>query len=268
MEILENVNLILNQVYPIGTVYQPTVSQKNQDATIVSLKSCIPFEQFFLVLNLADRKLEYVNGFEKWLGYRDDTFSFFDYIKIIHPSHLPSLNTLASSAFSTAHSGDYKLGFMSHSISIQLPLRHISGKYILTKRRLYPFQIDKSGKVLSYLNHYVILKEFDERDALEPRVTGATKKEDVIIEQVLEKSKKSNSGRINWSKKELEILKLVGKQPNLTHREIAEKLQINPDTLRKTDNHRITRKAKEFFHLESFSSVKDVALFLKNQGYL
>jgi hypothetical protein len=120
----------------------------------------------FFVLNIIKRKIEHVHGIADWLGYPDSTFSFQDYIKIIHPRHLPSHNMLADSAFKTANSDEFSIKFMSQRIVIQLPLRHYNGKYILVKRTLSPFQINKDGRILSYLNHFVILKDYNELDVI------------------------------------------------------------------------------------------------------
>jgi hypothetical protein len=79
----------------------------------------------------------------EWLGYPYSNFALFDYFRIIVPKNLATLNMSVQSAFATANSDASSLKFMGQKIVIQIPLLHANGKYILTKRTLYPFQIDK-----------------------------------------------------------------------------------------------------------------------------
>ncbi|MCP9767896.1 hypothetical protein EGI22_08225 [Lacihabitans sp. LS3-19] len=262
----------LEILYPSDVEYNPIVEEKAQVAEIKILKNTIKYEQFFFVLNLTNRKIEHAHGLSDWLGYADSQFGLFDYFKIIHPRHLQSLNINATSAFDTANSDEFNLKFMHQKIVVQLPLLHKNGKYYLTKRTLYPFQIDKSGKVLSYLNHFVLLKEYQAFDVLDIRVgkdnqLNASKEENALKKKQSESLDKILQ-ELGLKDREFAILKLLSEKPNLKHKEIAEILGENIITIQKTDSKRILNKARDYFQIEAFSNLKEVAMFMKREGLL
>ncbi len=263
----------LNKRYPQDAEYDFLVDKATQENEIENLKKTVKYEQFFFVLNLPERKIEHAHGIGEWLGYADANFSLFDYFRIIHPRHLASLNMSAQSAFATANSEAFSLKFMGQKIVIQIPLLHANGKYILTKRTLYPFQIDKkTGKVTSYLNHYVVLKEYQDLDALDLRVGNEAE----LVTKAENKALKSNQKILldatkkpfSFNAKEIKILELISAKPDITQKEICNALDIKLETLQKTTNRRIIAKAREHFEIEAFSSMKEVAMFLKKEGVI
>jgi DNA-binding CsgD family transcriptional regulator len=263
----------LNKRYPQDAQYDFSVDKTTQDTEIENLKKTIKYEQFFFVLNLPERKIEHAHGLGEWLGYADANFALFDYFRIIHPRHLAALNMSAQSAFETANSNAFNLRFMGQRVVIQIPLLHANGKYILTKRTLYPFQIDKkTGMVTSYLNHYVVLKEYQELDSLDLRVGMetelSTKAENVALKGNQKILLDAMINPFSFNAKEIKILELIAHQPEITHREICERLQIKLETLQKTTNSRIIAKARNHFGIEAFTNLKEVALFLKKEGIL
>jgi hypothetical protein len=262
----------LERRYPQNAVYEKQIDLKTQELEIESLKKTVKYEQFFFVVNLLDRKLEYVNGCSEWLGYSDETFSIMQYFKIIHPRHFASLSLSANSAFETANSNDFSLKFMSQRVVLQVPLLHSNGSYLLTKRTLYPFQIDKSGKVLSYLNHFVVLKEYEEFDVLDIRVGNENKLGNTVEQKAVKKARDTGflgkNKNLGFNKKELSILSFIAAKPSVSLHEIAETLGINLNTLQKTDNIRILNKAREKFKIEAFSSLKEVAQFMMREGII
>lgn len=263
----------LNKRYPADAEYDFLVDKTTQETEVENLKKTIKFEQFFFVLNLTERKIEHAHGIGEWLGYADANFALFDYFRIIHPRHLASLNMSAQSAFETANSEMFSLKFMGQKIVIQIPLLHANGKYILTKRTLYPFQIDKkTGIVTSYLNHYVVLKEYQDLAALDLRVGNDTELLTKAENKALKNNQKillDNTNRpFSFNTNEIKILKLIATKPDITQKEICKTLDIKLETLQKTTNRRIITKAREHFDIEAFSSMKEVAMFLKKEGVI
>ncbi|MCP9770315.1 winged helix-turn-helix domain-containing protein [Lacihabitans sp. LS3-19] len=265
--------LELEKRYPQGAVYDFLVDKNTQKTEIESLKKTTKYEQFFFVINLPERKVEYAYGLAEWLGYADASFTLFDYFRIIHPRHLTALNMSAQSAFETANSDAFNLKFMGQRIVIQIPLLHANGKYLLCKRTLYPFQIDKkTGIVTSYLNHYVVLKEYQDLDALDLRVGNETQLNTNAENKALKQNQKvlldTTNKPFSFNTKEIKILELIAQKPDITQKEICEELKIRLETLQKTTNRRILAKAREHFDIEAFSSIKEVALYLKKEGIL
>jgi hypothetical protein len=269
---IEQILAMINKHYPENEAYEPIISEMTQQDEIENLKKTVKYEQFFFVLNIIKRKIEHVHGIAEWLGYADSTFSFQDYIKIIHPRHLPSLNILADSAFKTANSDEFSIKFLSPRIVIQLPLKHHNGKHILVKRTLSPFQINKDGRVLSYLNHFVVLKDYNELDTLDARIGknyNITSLEEIMsVKDKQPKLADTDKKTFGFNKKELLIIQQIVDNPLITQKEICANLGLSLDTLRKTYNRRILSKAREGFEIDTFKTIKDVAIYLKNEGYI
>ena len=270
-DILKMALVQLETRYPANAEYDFLVDSEIQNREIEILKSICKYEQFFFVVNLAERKVEHVHGLSDWLGYANETFSFYDYFKIIHPRHLTALNMSAQSAFNTANSDSFKLNFMGQRVVIQIPLLHSNGTYLLTKRTLYPFQIDKkTGNVTAYLNHYVLLKDYEPLDALDLRVGNQnvikTDLENTALNQNQKMLLASTLKPFSFNENEISILRLIAKRPEITQLEICKELDISINTLKKTTNSRILKKARACFDIEAFSNIKEVALYLKKEG--
>jgi hypothetical protein len=271
IELLNQAKALLEKTYPSDFPYEPLISVERQIEDVAQLKNCVKYEQFFFVVNLAKRSIEFQHGLEDWLGYNSTQFDFFKYFSTIHPRHLSSLNSLAGSAFSVANSGNYQVAYMNHRVVIQIPLKHKNGNYLLFKRTLYPFQIDKSGKVTSYLNHFVLLRDYEESDSLDMRIALNQRVVSGSENVEVQETKKKNIAEIDllpFSKTEIRILELFIENPSLTNSEVAFKIGHKETTMRKTHNSRILNKARDFFGIEGFKETKDVAKYLHKEGLL
>jgi hypothetical protein len=260
----------LEKRYPINGIYEPLIDEKTQIAEIENLTKAIKYEQCFFVVNLLKRKLEHVHGISQWLGYPDDTFGFIDYFKIIHPRHRAALNLSAMSAFDTANTPEVTLGFMSPRIVVQLPLLHADGTYVLMKRSLYPFQIDKSGKVLAYLNHFSVIKQYDEQDNLHPEISKSFTTANSAAAELYATENEKNRAKMkileSFNKNELRILSFLVKNPEASNSEISTALDLSLNSLNKSFNSRILNKARAEFQTEQFDSLKSVVIYLKSEG--
>ena len=267
-EVYQEALKVLEKYCPKNVQYEAIVSEEVHQEELANLKRITKYEQFFFVLDLTEYKIKHTQGIGEWLGYDDSTFSLYEYFKIMHPRFYKSIFMLAASSFETANSQNFEVKYMQNRVVAQIALRHQNGKYLLCKRSLYPFQIDKTGKVIAYLNHFVVLKEYEELDALEPRVAQNEKLTILSQEVYLQNVKNKLMGTNNpykLNEKEISILKLIADNPSINQKDICERLDISLSTLRKTDNRRILEKAREVFDTELFKSIKDVALFLRKE---
>jgi hypothetical protein len=262
----------LDILYPKYKTYEPIVDKKTQQQEIEKLKHTIKYEQFFFVVDLVERKIKHVHGLSDWLGYADHTFSFLDYFKIMHPHHLASLDMLADSSFETANSKKFEVNFMREKITVQLALKHFNNNYLSTKRSLYPFQFDKSGKVLAYLNHFVILKEYDPSDLIGPRFSNEQK----IQLPDEEENAKANTLKsldkivhpLKLSEAESAILKLLLREPDNTSAELSNKLNIPLSTVKNTARYRILQKARIYYDMPDIANLKDLVIFIRKKYVL
>jgi hypothetical protein len=269
-EIYKNAMSILDSFYPNDSNYRPQISPETQFEELKQLNQTIKYEQFYFVLDLVDKKIKNVSGLSDWLEYPNETFDIMEYLKIMHPRHRLSIFNSAISAFQLANSSDFMLKFMNQRLVAQLPLLHKNGKYYVCKRSLYPFQISDTGQIMAYLNHFVIIKEYDELDTLDLRIGN-----NAVIKQGFEMDayqkglsifNKEASLNFGFNKKEILILEALANDASLGHAELAKLLDINLSTLKKTYNSRILNKARSYFNIESFSNIKEVAQFMRREG--
>jgi hypothetical protein len=262
----------LDALYPKHKTYEPIIDNKTQQLEIESLKHTVKYEQFFFVVDLVERKIKHVHGLSNWLGYADHTFSFLDYFKIMHPHHLASLDMLADSSFETANSKKFEVNFMREKITTQLALKHFNNYYLSTKRSLYPFQFDKSGKVLAYLNHFVILKEYDPSDLIGPRFSNGQKiqllDEEENVKATTLKSLDKIVQPLKLSKTESAVLKQLLREPDNTNADLSLKLNIPISTIKSTARYRILQKARIYYDMPEIASLKDLVIFVRKKYML
>ncbi len=260
---------VLDILYPKSYIYSDTVSQGKQQKELGLLNETIKYERFFFVIDLIQRKIKYCNGLKRWLGYDDEEFTLIKYFQLLHPRHLASLNVLAQATFQTAHSGKYKVSFMEQKYIVQLPIRHIDGHYLLTKRTLSPFQIDNTGKVTEYLNEFTIIGKHEVSHALEPwlldsngnQLNDAAKEIRLRTDQIINSQKRPRP----FTVQQLRILRKLAYQNELTLNQIAHSLQIKPTSM-ETHSRRLLDNARNYYENENFKSLIDVALYVKREG--
>lgn len=262
----------IDELYPKHKKYELIIDEKVRQSEIENLKHTIKYEQFFFVVDLLERKLKHVHGISDWLGYPDHTFSFLDYFKIMHPNDLASLDMLANTSFQTANSKKFEVNFMREKITAQLALKHFNKNYISTKRSLYPFQFDKSGQVVAYLNHFVILKEYDPADLIPPRFSNDQKIQ--LIKE--EENAKANIllllnnivEPLKLSEREAAIFKLLLQEPESTNLDVSTKLNIPLSTVKNTAPPRILKKAKDYYQMPEIKYLKDLVAFVRKKHML
>lgn len=262
----------LDILYPKHKEYELIIDAKTQQLEIENLKHTIKYEQFFFVVDLLERKLKHVHGISDWLGYADPTFSFLDYFKIMHPNDLASLDMLANSSFETANSKKFEINFMREKITAQLALKHFNQNYISIKRSLYPFQFDKSGKVVAYLNHFVILKEYNPADVIPPRFSNDQK----IQLHPEEENARANTLKsldkiiepLKLSETEAAILKLFLQKPEYSNENVSNELNIPLSTVKNTASPRILKKARTYYKMPEIIYLKDLVAFIQKKYML
>lgn len=267
----QKAQLILNQLFPESADYTPNISQAKQEKEIKLLIETVKYERFFFVVDLIKKEVLYTNGLQKWMGYNDDDFSLLKYFQILHPKHLESLNMLAQATFQTANSGKYKVAFMEQKYIVQLPIKHIEGHYLLTKRTLSPFQIDQDGRVTAYLNEFSIIGKHEPSHALEPWLvdSNGNQMNEAALEirtrtdEILNKLKRPRP----FSVQHLRILRKIAYEKDINFKQIAKSLQIKPASM-ETHSRRLLENARIYFENDDFKNLRDVALYAKREDYV
>lgn len=262
---------ILNQLFPETEEFEPKVSKSLQAKELRLLDETIKYERFFFVVDLLERKITYTNGLERWMGYRDTDFNLNKYFHIMHPRHLESMNMLAQATFQTAHSGKYKISFMEQKYIVQIPIQHIQGHYLLTKRTLSPFQIDTKGRITAYLNEFSIIGKHEPSHALEPwlfdsqgnQLNEAASEIRQRADEILDRQKRPRP----FTVQQLRILRKLAYHNDVSLSQIAQNLQIKPTSM-ETHSRRLLENARTYFVNDNLKTLKDVAIYAKREGYV
>lgn len=268
------------------------------------------YDEYYTVVNLKHRRLDWHHGINKYLGYLtsdilgtkienqevDKGILFLR--NIIHPFVRDWHNLFMVSTLKLFKNSDYKkIQLRNTRFIINIPVKKKNGIYVFVKQMMLPLQIDKNGKLVTYLNVYTIVDEY-RGQPLRPRFFENIKNPEMLESKRLnmqQKHKKIAALEIdiqqseNFSAKEFAFmdafLSCYGTEKNWK-RSIGKKLKITQDTVRwyitkailekiqlvfvkpyikqqeaiQSDNH-------EVFH-EVMSGFEEAVIFLKRSGIL
>ncbi len=245
--------------------YTYTISEAQQHKEVALLKNTLHYEKFFFVINNEKFINEHVYGVQKWLGYTDREFTLLKYISLVHPSHLVAQMTSANELLETFISGSWPLQFMGHRFISNIALRHANGEYLLFKRLAWPFQLDDKHRLLSYLNEFTLVGNFN-NEPYTARITDAEGNAIDLHDELLHRTKQSFQKHKPFSVQEQRILHKLAQKNAVTSKEIGKMFSIKESSVI-TYKKRIMKKAEQLFH-QRFASAKHVAIYLNDQGLI
>ena len=243
--------------------YTGIVTAAQQAKEIKLLKNTLHYEKFFFVINHHSFITEEVHGIKRWLGYAEKEFTIKKYFSIIHPAHLIAQMTSAYELLESFISGEWPIGFMSHSFINTIALQHANGEYLLFKRIAWPFQHDAENRLLSILNEFTLVGRYNN----EPYTVRLADTDGNAIDwndEMLKRTKHSFQKQMAFSLQEQRLLGKYAYNPGLTTAEIAAMFNIKDSTVI-TYKKRILSKAEKLFH-QRFKTAKHVAEYLREQG--
>jgi hypothetical protein len=245
------------------------ISQSQQLKQVEILKQTVPYGKFFFVVDVLEHgEISHAHGLKEWLGIDDWTFSFKNYLSIIHPGYLQTLYLLANSAHTIANDNKNVISFMANKYIIKLPLLSRKEgfekeKYVTVVRTLSPWQLDQYNRTVAYINEFQLLGDYDEeKDTFSPIVMKDFYNRDNHLEKKL-RTITSKAFSKPFTSKELNILRLYAYEKGINITEISKKLKYK-ETAILTWNRRIIVKAETIFNIE-FKTALSVANFLRGQ---
>ncbi len=243
--------------------YFKMIPHEEQMRELEHLKETIHYERFFFVVNLHKMEIEYVNGVERWLGYRETSFDFLKYLTLIHPEHATAHNITSITLIEGLMKGDWNIEFMKHRYITEMALRHSDGHYLLCKRLACIFQYDDRRRLLEYINEFTIIREYN-NDPFTVRATSDEGKNLVWLNEFLARAQKAFQEKNLFGFQELRILRKYAYNENISLLQIANAFKIQESTV-VTYNKRILEKA-EALYSKRFSNAREVALVLREAG--
>lgn len=131
------------------------------------------YDEYYTIVNLKTRRIEWHHGINKHLGYSDNDITdaipdnpdedrgIYFFGRIIHPfvkqwHHLFMVSMLK--LFNEKEVGRLKI--RDTRFIINIPVKKKNGVYVFVKQMLLPMRLDAAGKLVSYLNVFTIVDEY------------------------------------------------------------------------------------------------------------
>jgi hypothetical protein len=246
--------------------YNARVSKINQDREIALLKETINNERFFFVVDLLNFELYEITGVNRYLGYSEKDFTFKRYWNnVIHPGK-EALKLIARQMYEALCSGQYSLEFMVQRFTSMVPLKQYNGHYILTKKTSSVFQYTNDNRLLSYIDEFTIIGDYN-GEPLSPRMWfNYDDKESALKQQMLKNIIKDFEGMKIFAAKEFQIARKLAYHPNVTPAELAREFGLRKSSIN-TYYKRFLEKAREYFQMD-FQSMSDAAKYLRRECIL
>lgn len=222
------------------------------------------FNSFHWVTNILERKLSYVNGVEKILGYKDDDFSLEKSVDMIHPNYRNFVVEYGLMAYRMLREPRYQpLSIRSH-YCIQYPVKRANGKFVLVQMNASVIQVDKDGNPIANYNRFEILGPFlDVPIVIRPHVYFRNSSWNSLAEDaekdISERVSKIMLERLKITKRELLILKDFSN--GMSGSKIAETQNIGIETV-KEHSKKILKKARLNL-CPNFNNIKELANYLR-----
>lgn len=267
-ELLKEYKKIADDLLPEPD-YPKVVPEEEITRELKLLKGTLHQQRFIFVINLHKMTIENCCEIKRWLGYSDQSFTLFDYLKIIHPSHRLFHQITSKIGVSSLMKGIFPVEFMQHRLVTFIALQHKNGNYFLFKRIGNVWQYFKNTQgdhcLLEYINEFTLIKEFDETPATLTTFDENTVEQqwrDMMLAEIRKKFEENNS----FSLQQYRILRDYAYNPTRQVADIALKLGIESSSI-STYHKRILSNAERLFS-KKFETVKQVANYMLQQGFV
>ncbi|MDB5225940.1 MAG: hypothetical protein JWN78_133 [Bacteroidota bacterium] len=260
MQNMYNFSLVLDE--------QSVIPESQHKEDVSQMKKNLKNEYFFFVVNLAKHKIEHAHGISRWLGYPDNSFTFKNYIYIMHPSQYMTLGKIGGNILQTLFKHDYDIKYLTHRFISNTVLKHADGNYLLFKRISSPWQWDKNKKLSAYLNEFYLLGAYD-GETFNPRsanVHNTHGVESTVESDVRETIRNNSEEYLPFTTQQYRILRILAYNPELKEDEVGSILSISVNTVH-THAKNILPLARDYFS-RPFSTTKEVASFIRKEGLL
>lgn len=221
------------------------------------------FNTYHWTTNIAERRIIDMMNVKKALGYDERHFTLAKSMDIIHPHFKDLVLEYALVAYRMLRDDPkYRLHSAQTHYSVQFPVQHYEGHYLLVQMNISIIQTDEAGNPLANYNRFAILDDYEDAPLhIKPHVYFETNNltlAKTAEKELYEKMKGFILKMTKMSKQEIAILERLYNHKKLD--EIASELNITVDTV-KTHNKNILAKAKEHYSPQ-FTTVREVAKYL------
>lgn len=222
--------------------------------------------RFYLVMNIKTMEIDFLYGFQRALGYSNDT-SYRGYIQLIHPDYLRPYIIWGMSAYKVGFEMKNLLQPLKMSYRVSLPLRHSNGKYYWYSQHTTPIRLDADNNMICHLNSYAYEGEWSKYNQ-RPFEACLSRNNTQFEELELKMNAFIATDFLldDFRNSEIELLQLYKDGANSV-KEIMERRAGWSKHVVYEYNKNILKKAKQIFNYE-FREARDVARYFKEKGYL
>lgn len=266
-EIINKFRKFLDKAYkPMNPNDKVMVDESLQWLEIEKLGAYIRNENFFFITNVLDFSIVYAKNLEV-IGMDSKLLNSPQYLNLTGSNGFLELSLLYNKILiELCLEHPNTLGFLKPQFISQLPITKANGEVILIKKTLSPFQYSASGKILSNLAEFTIIKENYNNEATEPRYFHFPKDLNLDFRKFFHQ--KFIEECSPFSPKEIIIMKAYNQNPDFTLNQLANSLEITIETL-KSYNKSIISKAKDYMGpLITLKNAKDVSVFFERCGVI
>jgi|GEM_PF-6021145 len=266
----QQIRQLLATLHPDPEARQRMVPADKQQTTLKRLRSELQSEQFFMVVDLLTLSIVTAGGWRE-MGYDDNSLTFRQYMDMV--PNRGTYQTMVLMAGQTFRMANQQLvRFASPAFIATVPLRHASGRVLLVKRTITPWQYSADGYILAYLSEFTIIKDY-EGEPMSPRFRGLPPEiEQTFLQAISTAFATIGAAQNPFQPKEMEILRLYANhpahEPALTIQAVSQLTGNTKETV-KSYQKAIVAKARELYEDQvTLDTTRDVALFLKRSGLL
>lgn len=266
------------QVSPLALL--PTIFGKLGPATAVSTQRKLHYQElyrqlpdpnaFYLTVELRQHvHLSWTHQIEQVLGYQRLTLE--EYFGIIHPDWQSIYLEFGIASYQLAMKNRAAIRDVNASYSVDVPLRRKNGSYAWFRQFAVNGEVDEEGKLISHVNAYRYLNEYQFYQPTGPIVTIHTTERPDLAKELHKLSYQAcrNLYLHNLLDSEMTVLdayrKAIYENPNhpVTSKHIARQTKLSEQTIKKY-NSRILEKARESFPISKLTELQDFARLLTN----
>lgn len=229
------------------------------------------FNYYHWVSYYPDKEIGNIVNLKKMLGHDEDGFDFEKSQSIIHTNFRPFVVEYAKATFNMLCDKKYRmLGDKAH-YSIQFPVKHAEGYYILVQMNVSIIKVNDWGYPIALYNRFEVLgKYLNSPILIKPRIFFRTKMDLTDMTRAAEKdlTQKVSVFMLNhlgFTKSEMALLKKLSEEISIKN--IAIELgNISEETV-KVHNKNILNKARGLLS-PLFMSAREVSHYLKDMDII
>ncbi|MDN3641078.1 LuxR C-terminal-related transcriptional regulator [Lutimonas halocynthiae] len=202
------------------------------------------------VIDFSKNKMTFANGFESFVGYKDEKMSLGNYLEKIHPDDIDLVGRIGAATMEHTHSNPNNN--KDNVLYISFRIRKSNNEYIKVLSQSSVFEIGQEGQMISSLVKVSDLSFIEDGEVVRYKFVAEN------LDQEAFKYKIYHSSKDLFTNRELDIIKEIAK--GKSSQDIAESLEIS--------KHTVATHRKKIMKKSGCHSAEELLKFCKRNGVL